>query len=452
MKNLKYTMEIEITNQNVADIIFNGNYLEKLYYGNDLVWEKTKYDLQYLTIEALEPGTVGMLLPSSAYSYCGNNVIVFYTSVDNGATWQSHNSTFSVSVNTGDKVLFKHDGAWRAGTKDSWTGSSADWWYRNCIRFWCSCKYKVYGNIQSLWYGDNFANQTVIRGYRPVNENNVREDMKYTFTGLFSEHYNPDIHITAGKNNQVDPPVDPPVPPGDGTGLDAHYLVDAQNLILPLSSATTINNNINSTWLRYTYYCMFAYAKCLQYAPRFTKIDCVGVHDFDYMFYDCESLISAPISFDCYFMETATTVNSFGHTFEDCFRLVKGPTIMRPWYNISTMYNNGVSRTKDFLSENNTFCNCQSLAKPPVMYTGYNQEITRNVSIYNSSTNMYDGVFGNCRSLENLEYYVMQTGTKRTITLTFANDGTYTITPVVKSNAPFSLPTGWTYEQASIPN
>ena len=141
-------MNLEISNATCEDIIFNGNYLEKLYYGNDLVWEKTKYELQYLTIEALEPGTVGMLLPSSAYSYCGNNVIVFYTSVDNGATWQPHSSTFGVSVNTGDKVLFKHDGAWRAGIKDGWMGSAADKWYKQCIRFWCSCKYKVYGNIK----------------------------------------------------------------------------------------------------------------------------------------------------------------------------------------------------------------------------------------------------------------------------------------------------------------
>lgn len=102
----------------------------------------SKYADQYLTIEALEDGTF-----SFTKNGTGNDI---QYSKDNGSTWTSLASNETVSVVTGDKVMWKS-----TITPKSVYGIGT---------FSSSHKFNVSGNIMSLLYGDDFKEQTSLEG------------------------------------------------------------------------------------------------------------------------------------------------------------------------------------------------------------------------------------------------------------------------------------------------
>lgn len=111
--------------------------VDKIYLGADEIWENTPptpvpYDEQYLTIEALETGTL--------------NVRKAITYSINEGTWVTSTGETALSLNQGDKVRFKGN------------LSSSDNMLQNN-----SLPMTVYGNIQSLFYGDNFEDQTTAK-------------------------------------------------------------------------------------------------------------------------------------------------------------------------------------------------------------------------------------------------------------------------------------------------
>ena len=90
------------------------------------------YSKMYFTIEALEDGYffVGKMHSNADYS------------INNGE-WTKRSTTQYINLKTGDKVRVKHS---QTGT----TAQAYGWFWNNTIKF------NVYGNVESMFYGDNF--------------------------------------------------------------------------------------------------------------------------------------------------------------------------------------------------------------------------------------------------------------------------------------------------------
>lgn len=112
---------------------------DKIYLGTDVVWESTPpapvpYDEQYFTIEANSAGTLNIAYDNFMFS-------------KNGGPWTTGVGNQTLSLNAGDKVRFKSDSA----------NAQQGMFSANTLSF------QVYGNIESMEYGDNFIGQTAIR-------------------------------------------------------------------------------------------------------------------------------------------------------------------------------------------------------------------------------------------------------------------------------------------------
>lgn len=191
--------------------------------------------------------TIESLADSNAITIQNVNCSVkptFYYSLDDGDTWSSvtmtQGGTKSIAtINTGDKILFKSTN----------TNLGADWDKYN--RFNGSKNFKVYGNIMSLLYGDDFVSNTE---FANGSSNN--------FVGLFKS---------------------------------TTTVVDASNLILP--STTVYSNSYNGT---------FRDCANLVYAPKLPAINLNGKGCYASMFEGCINLIEAPelsattLSEECY--------------------------------------------------------------------------------------------------------------------------------------------------------
>ena len=176
----------------------------------------TPFSAQYLTFVAEESGTFGFKPLDSM------NTVQYST--DNGTTWatlsaESTSSTaYTPTISAGTKVLLK-------GTMTSNYG---------CCRFSSSGHFHVEGNIMSLYYGDNFENQTSLSGK----------------VGAFMS-----IFVDCGSN-----------------------LTSAENLILP---ATTLEE--------YCYYNMFSGCTSITTAPVLSASTMVS-YCYAQMFKGCTSL------------------------------------------------------------------------------------------------------------------------------------------------------------------
>lgn len=183
------------------------------------------YSSEYLTFECLTGGTITIM--ASLSDVAGKTVSY---STDNGVTWSTlTTSTTAQSFGTfgiGDKVLFK-------GTNNVYSEQY------EINYFGGTAQVKIYGNIMSLIYGDNFANQTSF----PSNTNN-------NFDNLFSSYSN---------------------------------LIDAENLVLP---ATTLTSECYSG--------LFFFCSGLTKAPKILPATTLASGCYSSMFSDCSDLITAP--------------------------------------------------------------------------------------------------------------------------------------------------------------
>lgn len=190
--------------------------------------EERPYSLQYFTIESLEnSNTISIKNENSSIEKP-----TFYYSLDNGNTWSSvtmaTNSTRNIAtINSGDKVIFKSINSRLA----------SEWNAYN--RFNGSKNFKVYGNIMSLLYGDDFVNNPE---FASGSTNN--------FVGLFKS---------------------------------TKTVIDASNLILP--STTVYQNSYNG---------MFRDCTNLVYAPELPATNLNGKGCYSSMFEGCISLVEAP--------------------------------------------------------------------------------------------------------------------------------------------------------------
>lgn len=252
-------MNLHIDNDTCHEIIFTqggvSHSLDKLYYNEHLVWEKQSqhdYSQDYFTIESLED--------NNDITFKANNTppsLTLYYSTDDGTTWSAHSEASSKQwvLNTGDKILLKA------------TATQYGYYYNATDYYWSfvgTKTHKVYGNIMSLLYDDNFIGQTSLSS-------------NYAFYCLF-------------RNN--------------------NYLVDASNLILP---ATTLTERCYSQ--------MFRYCTSLVNMPALPATS-LQAGCYYYMFQNCTSLVNVKD-----LIATTLIANCYGGMFYNCTSLVKAPEI-----------------------------------------------------------------------------------------------------------------------------
>ena len=137
-----------------------------MYVGSTKIWpagggqQQHDYSQDYFTIESLADSNIIRMGKTGSPS----NLSLSY-STDNGTTWTDLTITSGqdlVTINTGDKVIFK-------GTNNS---ISSAW--NSYYRFNASKNFKAYGNIMSILWGDNFTSNS-----------EFKSDTSYNLCGLF---------------------------------------------------------------------------------------------------------------------------------------------------------------------------------------------------------------------------------------------------------------------------
>ena len=271
------------------------------------------YEEQYLTIETLEE--------NCTINFEGNDI---QYSINDGS-WNAFTQDLNLNFqNTGFKIRFKQTGL----TPDSSKGIG---------KFKVSKKFKVYGNIMSLYYGDDFIGQTDLTG------------KDYAFKALFYECAN---------------------------------LINAENLILP---ATTLSP--------YCYYDMFSLCTSLTKTPklpattlaqecyRYMFSSCYSLTEvtelpatqlvegcYSVMFFNCKSLTTAPE-----LPATQLASSCYESMFSDCISLVKTPELPATQL-ASSCYSS-------------MFSGCTSLTTAPEL------------PATQLASRCYSGMFNNCSSL-----------------------------------------------------
>ena len=278
-------MNLHIDNDTCHEIIYTqggvSHSLDKLYYNEHLVWQKLTpdpYATQYFTIESLEDNnSITLKKNGNAPS------ITLYYSTDNGATWTEHATSTEKTwgVNTGDKILLK------ANALRYCDGNYSNFW-----SFIGTKTHVVYGNVMSLFYGDNFAGQTT---FKPNSSSCLSKIFAYDT-----------------------------------------YLVSAEHLLLP---ATTL--------VPWCYHQMFRECTSLTTGP---KLPATTLESYCYtgMFYGCTALTSAPE------LTVATlTSGCYNGLFQGCSSLKKIICLATDItaFDCTSNWVDGVSATGDFYKD-----------------------------------------------------------------------------------------------------
>ena len=207
-----------------------------------------QYDEQYFTIEALEDGNITF---DKSYLAKGNDM---QYSTDNGNTWVlTQDNVPTQDFQTGTKIL------WKSTITPSYTQG-----YYGIGKFKVTGRYKIYGNIMSLLYGDRF---------------NEGFELPYaSFANLF---------------------------------YGSTTLTDASNLILP---------SMNLDF--YCYMGMFQNCTSLTAAPKVLPATTLSLSCYERMFMGCTSLVTAPElpAVDLY-------EECYSRMFGGCTSLVEAPVL-----------------------------------------------------------------------------------------------------------------------------
>lgn len=112
----------------------------------------TGYSNQYLTFVAVDSGTFSF--SGTSYSTINNSSILYST--DNGSTWNTLNRNVqSPTISAGNKIM------WKSSALRPVAGGTSG----GIGKFSSTGRFNIEGNIMSLLYGDNFANQTSLSNY-----------------------------------------------------------------------------------------------------------------------------------------------------------------------------------------------------------------------------------------------------------------------------------------------
>lgn len=259
---------------NDTKLYLGNNEIEKVYLGTSQVYEgdtptppaPVPYDEQYLTTESLEDGnTISFTMGTGMTTAITTAVTSVSVSTDDGVTWTSMQNigagaSLSVTLDTGEKAIWKGEAI----------GYSIATGATKSTSFSSTGLYKVYGNILSLLYDDDF-----------INQNNPTLPDFNCFTNLF---------------------------------YGSRDLMDALNLFMKFTLFTTTKRPIG-----------YLFRGCINLitAPELGNIDFVGApYAFRDMFHDCTSLTTAPAL-------TATTLSQgcYSAMFQGCTSLTTAPEL-----------------------------------------------------------------------------------------------------------------------------
>ena len=253
------------------------------------------YSQDYFTMVVTVGGDV-------AWAGIENNAL--YYSKDNGNTWSEPSVNITLSVNEGDKVLWK--GKIRTGNYGFGTFNGST-----------DVRYTVEGNVMSLLFGDDFKGQTSLEG------------KSSTFSGLF---YN-NINITSAENLSL---------PATTLANNCYYhmfdgctsLVTApelpattlaekcyETMFHGCTSLTTAPELPATTLAEYCYETMFSGCTSLTTAPELPATT-LAERCYNGMFSGCTSLVNAPEL-------PATTLadTCYSSMFRKCTSLVTAPEL-----------------------------------------------------------------------------------------------------------------------------
>lgn len=157
---------IKYNNKTINDWYFDDKNIIKVYKNNAVCYYKIvsdgdtptppapSYDEQYLTIESTsDDNTISFTMGTGMTTAITTAVTSVSVSTDDGVTWTSMenigaNASLSVTLNNGEKALWKGEAL----------GYSITTATTKSTLFSSTGNYKVYGNITSLLYDDDFLN------------------------------------------------------------------------------------------------------------------------------------------------------------------------------------------------------------------------------------------------------------------------------------------------------
>ena len=357
--------------------------LQRLYAGNTLIWElesptPTGYSNQYLTFVAITSGDVYYSGSTTA------NTISYST--DSGRTWSTPARIVTVSLNSGDTIMWK-------GNMTPITSLGIGCFDSNQLRR--PAYYDAQGNIMSLLYGDNFSGQTILND-------------DYSFTNLFIGGSSSVIYGIRSAENLVLP----------ATSLTQYCYYEMFELcanfikapsVLPATtymfhncpSLTTAPELPATTLAEGCYRAMFQGCTSLTTAPELPAMTAAGDCYF-HMFYGCTSLTTAP-------QLPATTLGETCYTrmFLGCSNLTTAPSVLPATELTSSCYEG-------------MFYGCSKLTTAPV------------ISGITAMTESCHNMFADCASLVNVsDLNILYLGSNRSCESMFSGCTSLTTAPLL---------------------
>ena len=284
-------------------VMYRGVSMDAAYSGSTLIWRKTITG-DYLTVEVVSGGTIGL-------QFSG---FTTQMSINGGSFSQIGNRTLTVSA--GDIIRFRgtdsvcSDGAGAAGS-GTHTGINDG-----------TAKFKVKGNIMSLFYGDDFEGKT---SFKPSYSN---DRQLYRFfdgcSGLIdaSELKLPVVNLTRQCywalfykcTSLVTPPT-----------LPSHSLAEGcyEKMFSFCTSLSTAPQLPATTLAESCYHTMFVRCTSLTSLPALPATTMVS-HCYYAMFQDCSALTTIPSN---YLPAMTLAMSCYEAMFEGCTGITSAPTL-----------------------------------------------------------------------------------------------------------------------------
>ena len=381
------------TKTDISAAYVGGTGVDKLYLGNEVVWQNTPpgpvpYEEQNLTFNITSPGTIrfGKVSPSSLAAANDAPTVTIYYKVNSG-NWTAITTTTAgteFNVVSGDTVQFKGDNAYYGYAYSTGLRASANSFSGSTATF------DICGNIMSLIDSQNFA--TIDRTWAAANH-------KSAFYCMF-------------RGTQV---------------------VDASNLVLQPSGAT---QDLMADFIYQEFFNRCSYLVAAPTLPAtMLRTNC-----YTNMFQNCSGMTTAPAV-----SATTLAASCCTHMFDGCSSLTAAPalpatTLSNTCY--SYMFQNCTSLTTAPALPATTlktscyaymFLGCTGLTVAPVL------------PATTLANNCYQGMFNGCRSLNTITCLGDISGTAytRSWTTNVAATGTF----YKDANA-----TGWTTGVNGIPS
>ena len=252
------------------------------------------YSKEYLTFESIDDGCQ-FSINNDNFQY-GN----FQYSLDNGKNWISLNENeYTPAISKGQKILWKQYGLHPSQQIGKFINKSK------------SSKFKVYGNVMSLLYGDNFENKSdYIILTELFKECKTLIDVKNLILpslSLVQSCYSSMFTDCTSLTNAPELPAT--------TLTDSCY----SSMFMNCSALTTAPELPATTLARYCYLSMFNGCTSLTNVPELPATTLANYCYVD-MFTDCTSLINAPE-----LPATTLTTWCYSYMFNNCTSLTNVP-------------------------------------------------------------------------------------------------------------------------------